>query len=247
MIHCNYEVRDKDIASVASKQQQVYGLLNWADQGATECGALNVININNNMGLEKARDKEKRYGDDKTTFKTKSVLLIVYHLCVKHVSNRTYKLKCLHGHVVMSFTNFQNVHTIITTDSMNVSGRTVHYIFFSVWCACERASMSIWVHKHLNDTNNVIRTLCSNYTNTCSQIDDSTGFVRIEKFYLEITLSFEHSTHIARSHSRLCVHVVLTGRNGSLVVSSLFTPHILRSSRQIFEHDSVNGCYVISL
>lgn len=138
MIHCNYEVRDKDIASVASKQQQVY-VLNWADQGATECGALNVININNNMGLEKARDKEKRYGDDKTTFKTKSVLLIVYHLCVKHVSNRTYKLKCLHGHVVMSFTNFQNVHTIITTDSMNVSGRTVHYIFFGL--VCVRASV----------------------------------------------------------------------------------------------------------
>lgn len=117
-------------------------------------------------------------------------------------------LKCLHGHVVMSFANFQNVHTIITTDSMNVS---VWASSALVFCSFGLVCVRLWMcrHKHLNDTNNVIRTLCTNYTNTCSQIDDSTGFVRIEKFCLEITLSFEHSaahTLFVRIHVfRMCV------------------------------------------
>lgn len=125
----------------------------------------------------------------------------------------------------MSFTNFQNVHTIITTDSMNVSGRTVHTSFF-LGLVCVR----LWVHKHLNGTNNVIRTLCSNYTNTCSQIWRQHRQLRANWKVLprNYTLIWAQHTRCSFAFKFLrlcvCVHVVLTGKSGSLVVSSLFSP-----------------------
>lgn len=51
--------------------------------GATKCGALNVININNIVFWDGEREGEsERYENDKTTFKTKSLLLTVYHIYV---------------------------------------------------------------------------------------------------------------------------------------------------------------------
>lgn len=94
--------------------------------------------------------------------------------------------------------------------------------------------------------NKVIRTLCSNYIPTLvSQIDDSTGFVRIEKFYLEITLSFERNVCV-RIQVFECV--VLTGKNGYAHFLIPFRSRSRSSLRQMLEYMTrLTACCVISL
>lgn len=102
-------------------------------------------------------------------------------------------------------------------------------VFSGLVCVCVR--IYEYTYNHLNDTNKMIRTLCSNYTNTCSQIDDSTGFVRIEKFYLEITLSFGHTrTHVVCSQTSFWVCVFcFDGQKWFTYCLTPFCLHILPS------------------
>lgn len=116
-------------------------------------------------------------------------------------------------------------------------------IFFGLMCVvCVCVSIYVLMYKHLNDTNKVIRTLCSNFILTLvARLTTAPVSCELKSFTSE--LHSDLSTRCSYSSFWMCCF------DGQKWFTHFLIPFLSFScsSRRLLEHDSVNGCYIISL
>lgn len=120
---------------------------------------------------------------------------------------------------------------------------TIIIFFWSdVRCVCVCVSIYVLMYKHLNDTNKVIRTLCSNFILTLvARLTTAPVSCELKSFTSE--LHSDLSTRCSYSSFWMCCF------DGQKWFTHFLIPFLSFScsSRRLLEHDSVNGCYIISL